>query len=86
MSIYVAINHKTVYHYDRLINLSPHVFRLRPAAHCRTPIQGYSLRIEPEDHFINWQQDPFGNYQETMIGYTRFGEWPGVGERDRGWH
>ncbi|MEM7127233.1 MAG: transglutaminase family protein [Chloroflexota bacterium] len=67
MSIYVAINHKTVYTYDRLINLSPHIFRLRPAPHCRTPIQGYSLRIRPEEHFINWQQDPFGNYQARVV-------------------
>ncbi|MEZ4663023.1 MAG: transglutaminase family protein, partial [Caldilineaceae bacterium] len=67
MAIYVAINHKTSYTYDRLVNLSPHVFRLRPAPHCRTPIQGYSLRIRPAKHFINWQQDPFGNYQARVV-------------------
>ena len=58
MAIRVAINHKSIYRYDRLVSLSPHVFRLRPAVHCRTPIEAYSLRIEPETHFINWQQDP----------------------------
>ena len=67
MAIRVAINHKSLYRYDRLVNLSPHVFRLRPAVHCRTPIEAYSLKIEPETHFINWQQDPFGNYQARAI-------------------
>ena len=67
MAIHVAINHKSLYRYDRLVNLSPHVFRLRPAVHCRTPIEAYSLRIEPEEHFINWQQDPFGNYQARVV-------------------
>ena len=61
MSIKVAIRHQTFYTYDRPVNLSPHTFRLRPAPHCRTPILSYSLKIKPEDHFINWQQDPFGN-------------------------
>lgn len=67
MSIRVAINHKTHYTYDRAVSLSPHVFRLRPAPHCRTPIEAYSLRIRPETHFINWQQDPFGNYQARVV-------------------
>ncbi len=67
MTIRVAINHKTTYKFDRLISLSPHIFRLRPAVHSRTPIKGYSLRIEPEDHFINWQQDPFGNLLARVI-------------------
>lgn len=67
MSIRVAINHKSLYRYDRLVNLSPHVFRLKPAVHCRTPIEAYSLSIEPEKHFINWQQDPFGNYQARVV-------------------
>ncbi len=74
MSIYVAINHKTVYNYDRQVTLSPHIFRLRPAPHCRTPIQAYSLRIEPEKHFINWQQDPFGNYQARVVFPERAGK------------
>ena len=67
MAIRVAINHKSLYRYDRLVGLSPHVFRLRPAVHCRTPIEAYSFKIEPENHFINWQQDPFGNYQARVV-------------------
>ena len=67
MAIRVAINHKSLYRYDRLVELSPHVFRLKPAVHCRTPIEAYSLKIEPEEHFINWQQDPFGNYQARVV-------------------
>ncbi|MFV9614315.1 MAG: DUF2126 domain-containing protein [Gammaproteobacteria bacterium] len=62
MAIRVAINHKTEYQYDRLVNLSPHIVRLRPAVHTRTPIHSYSLKILPEEHFINWQQDPYGNF------------------------
>ncbi|MBL7745770.1 MAG: transglutaminase family protein [Chitinophagaceae bacterium] len=67
MAIRVAIRHKTVYSYDRLVALSPHVFRLRPAVHSRTAIESYSFKITPKDHFINWQQDPFGNYQARVI-------------------
>lgn len=67
MSIKVAISHKTRYKFDRNVSLSPHVFRLRPAAHSRTAIEGYSLKIYPENHFINWQQDPFGNFQARVV-------------------
>jgi len=67
MSIKVAIRHQTSYKYDRAVNLSPHIFRLRPAPHCRTPILSYSLKITPENHFLNWQQDPFGNYQARAV-------------------
>ncbi len=67
MSIKVAISHKTKYIFDRSVNLSPHIFRLRPAPHSRTPIEGYSLKISPKKHFINWQQDPFGNYQARVV-------------------
>jgi uncharacterized protein (DUF2126 family) len=67
MAIKVAIHHKTHYKFDRLVNLSPHVFRLKPAAHSRTKIEGYSLSINPDSHFINWQQDPFGNFQARVV-------------------
>jgi uncharacterized protein (DUF2126 family)/transglutaminase-like putative cysteine protease len=62
MAIRVALHHKTSYHYDRAVSLSPHEVRLRPAPHARTPILSYSLTVTPADHFINWQQDPYGNY------------------------
>lgn len=67
MSIKVAISHKTAYKFDRSVSLSPHIFRLRPAAHSRTAIEGYTFKILPENHFINWQQDPFGNYQARVV-------------------
>ncbi len=67
MAIRLAIQHKTTYRYDRPVSLSPHIFRLRPAVHSRTPIEGYSLKISPKNHFINWQQDPFGNYQARVV-------------------
>ena len=67
MSIHAALNHVTNYKYDRLVNLGPQVIRLRPAPHCRSKIISYSLKVEPADHYINWQQDPFANYQGRLV-------------------
>ncbi|WP_370978751.1 DUF2126 domain-containing protein [Agaribacterium sp. ZY112] len=67
MTIRVALNHNTYYNFDRAVELSKHVVRLRPAPHCRTPIHSYSLKIKPENHFINWQQDAFGNFLASIV-------------------
>ncbi|MES9955186.1 MAG: transglutaminase family protein [Candidatus Thiodiazotropha sp. 6PLUC2] len=67
MSVRIAIQHRTEYHFDRQVNLAPHVIRLRPAPHTRTPLHHYGLIVEPEKKFLNWQQDPFGNYVARCV-------------------
>src|ERR1700755_2908624 len=67
MAIRVALRHFTQYRYDRSVALSPHIVRLRPAPHCRTPITAYSLTVTPADHYLNWQQDVFGDHLARLV-------------------
>ena len=67
MAIRVALSHRTTYRFDRHVAIAPHEIRLRPAPHCRTPILSYSLNVLPSPHFLNWQQDPYGNWVARLV-------------------
>jgi uncharacterized protein (DUF2126 family)/transglutaminase-like putative cysteine protease len=67
MSIHVALFHRTRYSYDRAVSHAPHVVRLRPAPHCRTQVLSYSLKIGGGPCFLNWQQDPFSNWNGRLV-------------------
>ena len=74
VTIRIALKHQTTYRFDRPTTVNPHTVRLRPAPHTRTPIEAYSLSVVPGDHFINWQQDPFGNYLARLVFPERVGD------------
>jgi uncharacterized protein (DUF2126 family)/transglutaminase-like putative cysteine protease len=67
MTIRVALRHSTRYNFDKPTRVFPHQIRLKPAPHCRTPIDAYSLKISGGEYFINWQQDPFGNHVARLV-------------------
>jgi transglutaminase-like putative cysteine protease len=67
MSIDVKLHHRTAYRYERDVALGPQVIQLRPAPHCKTPIDDYVLKLAPADHILHWQFDALGNHLARVI-------------------
>jgi uncharacterized protein (DUF2126 family)/transglutaminase-like putative cysteine protease len=67
MSIKASIYHLTHYKYDKPVRLGPQIIRLKPASHSKTRVISHSLKVSPSNHFVNLQQDPYGNYLARYV-------------------
>ena len=67
MARQIIVEHRTEYRYARPVALGPQRIQLRPAPHCRTPVEGYTMRVEPAEHTLRWGFDALGN-QVARVG------------------